>query len=172
MTIVHWCDMCEKLELPKIAAVAVRHLAIDGGPRKRYDFCAPHDVQLRPWIALYEEAGVEMERRGKQLEAVSALAIEQGPTQVEEEEKVWVTCPLDHQSGKTNPRPVAYKSRSSHAKAAHEIAVWEIKWGDPDGVLTFPCTSHKECKETGLAFTNVAGWHQHNRLCPLDRIDV
>lgn len=163
------CDWCRQLDLPATEATTEHTLAINGRPAKRFDFCPPHDLMVQPLIALFEEEGVELEqKRPRQVDALQLPALEQG---AEEEEKYWVTCPLDHQDGKTD-RSVSYKTRSSHAKNSHEMGVWEIAWGDPGGKLTVFCTSHQECMDTKLAFENEGGKAQHNRLCPLERIDL
>ncbi|MFH9606799.1 hypothetical protein [Streptomyces sp. NPDC017448] len=162
------CDQCRHEGLPVAQATAEHILAIDGPP-KRFDFCPPHNHQLQPLIALYQAEGVDMDqRRPKQVES-GKKAIE--PSKTESPGKEYVLCPRDHVKGGKNI-PIVYASRSSHANAQHDgVPIWDIKWGDPDGILIAPCEGHKECLKTGLAFTSERGRNRHLATAPLERID-
>jgi hypothetical protein len=83
---------------------------------------------------------------------------------------VW--CPKEHPQKNGAGSYVVYANRPSHAEQCHKGAkVWDIKWEDPDGILTVPCTSHAECLNTGLLFKNKAGLTTHINTCALPRID-
>lgn len=91
----------------------------------------------------------------------------QGPNGTWNPDLEQVGCSLDHpkQPGAPKPYWVQYKGRSSHADMAHDGAkVWEIEWVVPDDgsiELPHPCTVHKECRRTGLAFKSETGLRIH-----------
>jgi hypothetical protein len=98
---------------------------------------------------------------------------EPAPEAKENKEKLYVWCAEPHKSKKGTGKRVAYGGRTGHAGMCHEGAkVWEVKWEDPDGIITAPCTSHEQCMSVGLGFTSTHGLASHITGCPLPRIDI
>ncbi|MGW1991400.1 hypothetical protein [Embleya sp. NPDC001921] len=84
-----------------------------------------------------------------------------------------VVCPLPHRSARGKPMAIAYAHRTSHADMVHDGAkVWDIRWGDPAGILTHRCTTHEPCMAQDVAFTTAKGLTAHINSCRLPRIDA
>lgn len=80
-----------------------------------------------------------------------------------------VICPLDHKGGK-GPVKMPYSNRKSHAAQVHKADQAEIVWGDPEGILTFPCTIHEVCVKTGFATSAANGLRVHQSGSRLKKI--
>lgn len=168
------CDRCDLIGLAGVPAIARHVIAIDGPPKK-FDLCPQHEHALRPYIVLYKERGAGEEDEPRRQKALAA------PQKAEDKkksgkdkpakEKLYVVCPLPHSSLGGKPKRVAYQGRSTHLDVVHEgKKLWDIEWEDPDGILTAPCRVHKECMETGLAFTSEKGVGVHVAACSLEKV--
>jgi len=173
------CDWCDLLGLSDEPAVSSRVFALDGAPRK-IDLCARCDVDLDRLRPLYERGreipddrpkGAASGRRGAAPGGASEVAPPEGRA-VAQAPRPTVLCPLPHRSTGGEPMRVTYAHRGNHADMVHGAHIWDIAWGDPDGILTHPCTTHRACLENDLAFTSAKGLTAHINASPLPRVDT
>jgi hypothetical protein len=189
---VSTCDDCGADDLHEVPAPHHHVISINGGPFKRLDFCAPSDrAVMGRLLRLYEEQGAELTLElakeeppkkalaapaRKQKERKKQEELEQAPPAEDEapvkEERV--ICMEHHKSNGGMPLEIQYKKRSAHIDKCHpEKKIWEIEWHDPDKILQFPCTVHKECEQfPPLAFTTPQGLSSHKHSSPLHRTDA
>ena len=200
VVIIDQCDPCDHLGLPNVPASVKHVIKIDKEPTKEYDFCARCEIAFGPLLEILREHGQETEaaplmpkqrkspvrkKPSRELEQASSTTdeAEQPPaeeaapkTQTEEQitgKRIYIICPLPHNSTRGDKKRLTYANRSGHADQCHAGArIWDIAWEDPDGALSFPCTSHTECIKVGLAFPTETGRTMHTRACPLPRIDT
>lgn len=172
------CDWCDAMGLQGVVATERHTIGIDGDEPKALDFCPRCEMILEPIIRLLQERGQDLEppkrhkraQQAKQPEAtplpepVPELAPPLPPEDTKPNQKV--ICPL-HDDGKL----INYSDRNMHAERTHQVRVWDVEWGDPEGALTDPCKAHQVCVDNNLAFTTKLGLTHHIRLAPLDRID-
>lgn len=175
--IVHdLCDDCDFHELPAVPAVVEKVVTIDGGPPRRVLLCPRCAVTWQTFIDVYKERGQEVEpasfsgpsrKKPKAVKAAKPKELDQAPAEQEPAEEPdarlkdtrRVRCPLPHPSTQGGPLDVTYSSRGTHAKMLHQRHVWEIKWEDPQNILTAFCTEHDFCHNVG--FTSKQGLKQH-----------
>lgn len=166
---VDTCDLCKRQGLPDAEAGRSVILAIDGPP-KRFELCPPHIIQLEPFAALYadEDYGVDESLKPKKRQPMEAAPEPKQLESVKEPEEdgtIYIQCPLPHKTKKGDR--INYAWRSSHATEVHGLKVWDIKWQDPTGALTYFCDVHEECGENKLAFPSKQSLSAHIRACPL-----
>lgn len=180
------CDPCDHDGYRNIDAVDTVRLAINDGPSKDIDVCARDKEGFRRLLTIYDEYGQPVETRKpapvRELPAAKEepkKAIEAPKpkkdtkagkkraarnTKAESGTELTVICPLPHPSKNGQPQRVVYSTRGTHTKQCHPgVNYWDVKWGDPDGILKYPCTAHKECVASGLSFTTNTGLVQHKR---------
>lgn len=112
-------------------------------------------------------------RTGKATKALTAPAQEPLPSdQPAAKPRQYVWCPEPHPSKKGAGTRVPYGDRNSHADMCHDHArLWDIEWGDPDGIIKVHCTAHAECVKRNIGFTTEVGLGAHIRATTLPRID-
>ncbi|MFE6739749.1 hypothetical protein [Streptomyces tubercidicus] len=184
VAITDTCDECDWIGLEGVIAV-VRHVIAIDGPPKKFDLCPQHDHAFQPYIHLYKERGASEEdqpRRQKALASPQKAESKEKPSSKKSgnkepgkeksaREKLYVVCTEKHPMSDGGHKRVSYTGRGSHADIVHDgKKLWDIKWEDPDGVLTAPCRVHKECMETGLAFSSQKGLGAHMAACPLEQV--
>lgn len=181
------CDDCTHNKIPNVPAVGQHVLSIDGQPLRRVQLCMRCEVIWEPFIAVYEQQGQDVEpppsetppkkaakkRRPRAVPADKPKELEKAPAEPAPDKRhLLVWCPEPHPTKNGHGTPVSYETRNTHAENVHNGAkVWEIKWGDPEGILKARCESHAECMKTGLSFTSKQGLAQHQRSCQLPRVD-
>jgi len=82
-----------------------------------------------------------------------------------------LVCPLAHPGSETGPMRISYEGRNSHADMVHGLRFSQIRWHDPDGILTVPCTVHQECLDHSVMFTTEVGARSHRASSNLPRLD-
>lgn len=181
------CDRHQLLGLGEVLAEGSIVLSLNGGPAQEYDLCSVCMVACQPVFELYQTPGrrpdeaqrKEARRRKKPVEAAPVKelpaaeteappaklgrAVTEYPTSSAKKSlgDAHVVCTEDHPAHGGGHAAVRYKTRGTHATAAHGKEIWAIRWEDPDGVLTVPCDEHRVCKESGLSFTSPQGLSQH-----------
>jgi hypothetical protein len=187
------CDPCDHDGYRNIDAVDTVRVTINGGPLKDIDVCARDKEGFRRLLAIYDEYGQPVETR-KSAPVRELPAVKEEPkaieapkpkkdtkagkkragknTKAESGTELTVICPLPHPSKNGEPQRVVYSTRNTHVKQCHPgVNFCEVKWGDPDGILKFPCTAHKECVASGMSFKSAAGLTQHMRSIQLTPAD-
>lgn len=167
------CDDCASHELPDTQATVEHQLTIDGGPLRRILLCARCALVWEHLITLYTTMGQDIapaatpvapkktRSRAKAIEAAPQPEAQEPPAlEAPKKPKFHLVCPLAEDHATRAPARVLYSSRSMHADG-HGLHSWDIKWEDPDGFLTHPCTEHAACKENGMAFPSRAALAQH-----------
>lgn len=190
VSVIDLCDPCEHAELPEALAMEEVVIAIDQQQAKRYLLCvhcnhhyAPFLEMLRTCGQLIEPAKVPEPVKPKPEKAKKPVQAAPAPKELEQAKAKapvpvskpaqYVICTLPHPTEDGGPKRIKYGDRGSHFDMCHpDASQFDIKWGDPDGILTVPCLAHAECMKVGFAFTSSVGMHTHVRGSTFQRIDL